>query len=433
MNIEMPNFTPRLETVSKERYKIKFLEDGYPGKDLGNRVAPHPIYGIYVIRDYLFQYKKTGDTKYQEAAIRVADAAIQRMNIFKNSLVFWYKRESVFNSTSKDYYSGLTQAYYAEVLAKMYASTNMKKYSEAARKVYHSLKIPVSEGGVLHNSLKGPSIQEYPMSPNGYVLNGWLSAISAVKNYAEILQDSDATIFWHENLQAVSKLLPLYDAPNFANSRYTLNGTTMIKIFSTSSNIELQKVSLNILGEGNYVLPVDSNKNYENFIVASSVVQKEEKVLTKRNTALLKVLLSRISYPKENEIFIKLVSPKAGTLHISIVRPKYLPTKIVEIRKYASYTLLEKVTIQEGVNIIKFKIPWDILDVIGTPTTFKQFGSKWYNVYHFIHINRLEEFYNITKDNGIYKYIEKWKGYVDLWDDISLYNGLEKRPYKKNS
>lgn len=41
--MEMPPFTPRLSKISKDRYNISFLADGYPGKIIGEKVEPHPI------------------------------------------------------------------------------------------------------------------------------------------------------------------------------------------------------------------------------------------------------------------------------------------------------------------------------------------------------------------------------------------------------
>ncbi|WP_068672583.1 D-glucuronyl C5-epimerase family protein [Oceanobacillus sp. Castelsardo] len=424
----MPNFTKRLETISNYRYKIKFMDDGYPGKDLGDVVTCHPIYGVYVIRDYLYQFKKTKDTKYQIAAMRVANAAIHRMENFKNTKVFWYKSDSFINPKNKDYYSGLTQSYYAEVFAQLYASTKKEKYKEAAKQVFSSLKIPVNKGGVCHHSVKGPSIQEYPMEPNGYILNGWLSAISSIKKYADITEDKDATKFWNENLNTLSNLLPLYDAPEFANSRYTLNGSTTIKIQSTADNLELQEIHLNVPGEGTFELLVDSKKDDEHYIDANSVIKRKQKVFTKNQSALFNVSLSRFSYPETNEIMINFISKNTGFLNLSMIKPTYSPKSM---KPGKSFVLLDKIPIQIGENFIKVKLPWQHLDALGTPTTFKQLGSKWHNVYHFIHINRLEEFYNITKDKRLLKYLNKWKTYVDSWSNNPLYNGLETVPFKK--
>lgn len=158
--------------------------------------------------------------------------------MFRDSLVFWYRIDSVFNSTSKAYYSALTQSYYAEVFAQVYEAIEEERFLQAAEQVYLSLKIPVQDGGVMHLSSKGPSIQEYPMSPNGYVLNGWFSAISAVATYARIVGDEDAERFWNDNLQTLIKMLPLYDAPLLANSRYALTALPQ-------SNFVLNRQTLN--------------------------------------------------------------------------------------------------------------------------------------------------------------------------------------------
>ncbi|SFM01662.1 D-glucuronyl C5-epimerase family protein [Salibacterium qingdaonense] len=426
--MNMPGFTPRLAAVSKDRYKIKFLEDGYPGKDTGDHVVPHPIYGIYVIRDYLYQYKKTKDPAYQEAAITVADAAIGRMSSFHHCLVYWYREGTVFNSTNKDYYSGLTQAYYADMLAQMYVTTGHKRYQEAAEKVYESLRIPVEEGGVFHRSSQGPSIQEYPMAPNGYVLNGWLSALSSIKHYAELVEDEEADVFWRDNLQTITKLLPLFDAPHLANSRYTLNGMVTMKVLS-SSNLELQDVCVRVPGEGEYNVFVAENKKYEHFIVQSSVLQHGQNVYLKNKSALFKVLLSRYSYPKENELTFTLYSPGKSTVQFLIVPPTYFPKNIIK-EQQSRYQQIKKVPIQKGRNEITLNVPWDMLQDLGEPTRFKQFGSKWHNVYHFIHLHRLEEFYEVTKNEKLLEYITKWRSYVESWRKIPLYNGLEKEPYK---
>ncbi|AXF54563.1 D-glucuronyl C5-epimerase family protein [Salicibibacter kimchii] len=427
MSIDMPDFSPRLAKVSKHRYRIKFLGDGYPGKQLNGEVVPHPIYGIYVIRDYLFQYKRTKEKKFYKAAVIVADAVINRMMSFKQTLVFWYKVNSPFNSQNEDYYSALTQAYYAAVFAEMYELTNNPKFKRTARQVYQSLKIPVVEGGVYHHSSKGPSIQEYPMEPNGYVLNGWFTAISSVKKYAETFEDPDADQFWRANLKTIIKLLPLYDAPHLANSRYTLNGTATIKARFAKTDIELQQVQLHIPDEGLYSFSVDSgNTNYDHIIVDRRVAFTEGKIFTKNHNLLLKTLLSRYSFPKENELHLKLRSPINTTMQLFIATPIYSPTP--KKRKNKEY-LLRTVKIKKGLNNIVVNIDWKGLEDVGQATTFKHFGSKWHNVYHFIHINRLKEFYEITGDERLLTYMTKWTKYVNQWPRIPLYNGLESEPY----
>ena len=97
-------------------YKLRFLQNGYPGKQLKDRIAPHPIYGAYVIRDYLTQYDSTKDDKYLKAAVKVARASLGRMEEFKNALVFWYKPDEGLSSFPARFYSGLTQSRYLVLL-----------------------------------------------------------------------------------------------------------------------------------------------------------------------------------------------------------------------------------------------------------------------------------------------------------------------------
>src|SRR4030042_3715544 len=64
---------PRHREAVYDYYKLRFLPDGYPGKQLKDKIVPHPIYGAYVINDYLAQYDSTKVEKYLHAAVKVAE------------------------------------------------------------------------------------------------------------------------------------------------------------------------------------------------------------------------------------------------------------------------------------------------------------------------------------------------------------------------
>lgn len=424
----MPDFSEPRKMLSDQYYKIRFLDDGYPGKLIQGKIVPHPIYGVYVIRDYLLQYNNTGDGKYKAAAMQVADAAIGRMNLFHQSLVFWYPKKSTFNPLSKDYFSALTQAYYAEIYADLYRTTMISKYKETAEKVYSSLKIPASKGGVFHASSKGPSIQELPLSPNGYILNGWLSAICSIKKYAELLEDKDADLFWRQNLQTLTALLPLYDVPSYMNSRYTLNGIATIRIVSAADKLALTDVKVNIPGDGKYKVPIAIKEFYANYIAASSINRESGKVFLKNKQVVLQLLLSRYSYPQKNEILLTVHSSKKTYLNFMIKGQTYSPIKGLVA---APYKVFKKVPLKKGVNKINVEIPWSMLKTLGVPTTFKKLNSNYYNVYHFIHLDRLLKLYQATEDQRLLSYIQKWRRYTEGWHRNPLYKGVKKTPYNK--
>ena len=58
-----------------------FLPDGYPGRrQPDGSVIAHPLYGTYLLADYLRQGAATGDTGFVRSAQRVAWAAVRRMD-----------------------------------------------------------------------------------------------------------------------------------------------------------------------------------------------------------------------------------------------------------------------------------------------------------------------------------------------------------------
>lgn len=74
-------------------YRIEFLPDRYPGRRHNGELFAHPIYGPYVISDYMAQYRRTKDPLFLDAACQVADAALARMTAFKGGLAFVYDQE----------------------------------------------------------------------------------------------------------------------------------------------------------------------------------------------------------------------------------------------------------------------------------------------------------------------------------------------------
>lgn len=425
----MPEFSPAFAKRSDDLYKIQFLQDGYPGKKMKDGVFPHPIYGTFVLRDYITQFEENGKDMYKKAIITVADASINRMEEFLGTSVFWYPTDSPFNNYNQKYYSGLTQSHYAQLISKVYEITSIAKYRDAAVKIYKSLKIPVENKGVFHLSTNGPSVQELAMAPNGYILNGWLSIISNLRKVAISLNYHEATVFWEENLSALTKMLHLFDMPELSNSRYTLNGSAVIKLRASVKNIEIKLASLEVPKDGKYNVPIPEVKHvWSSYIDPRWVKNRGNRIFIKRNEAILNLLLSRYSYPQENQLYLTLVSPEDTTLSIEIQHGEYLPTS--NRQQKAKFTLIKQIPVKKGTNNIKLQIPWKYAGLVGHPTTFKQIGNRYYNIYHFIHIAKLEELYETTGEKLFKDYAEKWKGYTNNWAKLAVYNGMEIKPYE---
>ncbi len=174
-SVGLPPLPPSRAEVY-DYYRIGFFEDGYPGRRKDDdHLVPHPIYGTYVILDYLNQYKRTENPEFLSAACRVADAAIRRMDGSDAMLRFWYEPEYGMGVESHRWISGLTQAHYLDTLSRLHEISKEERYLDAAGRVLEVLRRPVAEGGVLASTRDGVVIEESPGRPTDAVLNGWLN------------------------------------------------------------------------------------------------------------------------------------------------------------------------------------------------------------------------------------------------------------------
>jgi hypothetical protein len=114
---KMPPLSADLQKL-QDYYHFRFLPDGYPGKLDGGSVIVQPIYGRYVIADYLRQYRVSPTPELRDAIAMVAHAAVARMEPVGDALVFWYPEELRISRQPEKHYSGLTQAYYAVTLCR---------------------------------------------------------------------------------------------------------------------------------------------------------------------------------------------------------------------------------------------------------------------------------------------------------------------------
>ena len=141
-------------------YRLEFLEDGYPGRRSGRGLHAHPIYGAYVISDYLGQYRTTGKPEFLDAARRVADAAVERMIDFHGALVFRYEPNKGISSMPKEFYSGLTQSRYLSTLRKLEVALGDFRYAEASAGILRSLELPTEVGGIARRTPNGGLVIE---------------------------------------------------------------------------------------------------------------------------------------------------------------------------------------------------------------------------------------------------------------------------------
>lgn len=414
-------FVPRaaaieLPPVSAERqktyefYKLEFLPDGYPGRRLSHGLVPHPIYGAYVIGDYLSLFRGKGEARYLKAARTVADAALSRMTDLNDALVFYYTPEMKLTSLPGTFYSGLTQARYIRVFSALAKASGDEKYKVAAERALKSLAIPVSEGGVLRRSHGGAVIEEWPHQVMGdYTLNGWTTALVILARYANDTGSPAARELFDQNLISLKALLPLYDVPEFANSRYRLSGSAQLRLVVEGADAEFMEGSVIVPNEGSFPFEKDTKNVWHNHV----------KSQTKPRNILLNALLNYVSFPEENAVELVFNASDRGTVSVEILTGTYHPLKKLADK---SWVQLGSFQIERGRNTVRTAIGWDAARASITPTDFnKKIHGDQYNVYHFMHVDNLERLWRLTREPMFKSYADKWEAAAATWPSLPVY------------
>lgn len=421
---------PSLAMTRKETwdyYRIEFLEDGYPGRRSDAGLHPHPIYGTYVIRDYVAQYRKYKDEVFLKAAERVADAAIARMSEHHGALVFYYHPGTGLSSLPNVFYSGLTQARYLSALGKLEAALPSPRYAEAAEAILFSMEVPAEDGGVARRTPGGGLlIEEYSHQVPDYTLNGWTTATTLLHEYAEATGNDHARVTFEQSVHGIRDVLPLYDVPELANSRYRLTGPATIRLDFSHPGVTVLNGRVEIPGQGAYAFGADGGKWTNRFLAGVG----DAGVVEGRH-ARMEVLLCRVSWPRLNRIVLEVDSPADGKVTATIGQGPYHPLKVqMPIDRYEP---LATVPLQTGRHLLEISVPWTAAERIAYPTNFKKsLGGKQYNSYHFIHIDTLDALERITRDPMLAYYRDRWTQYPGRWPGIPEYlaEGVALERYK---
>lgn len=427
----MPMPSIRLQKLNS-RYKMVFLNDGYPGKKLKNgEVYTHPLYGTYILKDYLYQYSVDSSKHMYSSIIKLADVAIDKMTLKDSALIFYYQPCEEFGY-HETFYSSLAQSSYLIPLFNTYKLTNDVKYKDAAQKVMKSLFLPIHKGGVALKMNGVFSIEEDPTKPHGIILNGWLSALTSIKDYCELSDDTLAYNLLKQSLNTLPRVLHQYDCEEYANSRYHLKGYQKFKLSFKNTGIKVK---------GGYVDNKNGNKNnfvflknfkrkeYVNYIEETNFISENDAYKLINNEFVLNSILNRISNPVKNEVIID-IENNTSKNYVDIYRMIYTYSPDKGVTETGAWELDTTIALVSGRGKIKFEPKWENLNLIGYPTTFKQFGDEYNNVYHYIHIDRMKQLNELVNNDTIAYYINKWENYTKQWSNMETYDGMNYNPYK---
>lgn len=394
-------------------YKIEFLSDGYPGKRLSDgRVEAHPIYGPYVIADYVAEYRRTQDQTYLESARRVARAAGARMTTRGDALTFDYDPAKGISNLPLRFYSGLTQARYLDTLGSLLSVAPDPEIAEIARAVLRSLLIPVEDGGVLRKVGGGTVIEEYAHEFPDLTLNGWTTATVLTSRYAQASRDEAAWDLVAQSRRGIAHVLPLYDVPELANSRYRLTGPIELKIV-LSHPTKITNARLSLPGTG--VFPVDArpHKWTSNLVMNAQGTGAE---------ATLQVC--RATFPDPNVLLLDLHTEQECAMDVSIGVGPFDP--LTSLLRPTRWEHLRSVDLAAGHGLVEIEVPWDRAELAAYPNNWgKPIGGKNYNAYHFIHIDTLRKLDALQHEPMFRYFANRWASYVDRWPEIPELRGRD--------
>lgn len=425
---DLPPFTGMLVQLD-DYYRFGLTVDGVPGKRTADgTVVEHPIYGVYALDDYVRQLKREGAGEEVRAGlVTLADRIVARMTPVGDGLAYIYQAGALVNARGDHtHYSALTQAYYARVLSEAAQLAGAPHLTEAAEACYRSLHLPVDRGGVLRDTAEGPVLSEVPQQPDSYILNGWTSCLLATDAYARTARDDHAQDFVRQSAAALVAVLPRYDAPEHANSRYCLTGFAYLRMTFPAVPGTLQDLRLSY---GDEAVPVglQSRSRWEPWVFDKDVTRNGRGgVVPNGRSVRLNVVTS--AAPSGTPVLSAVVDEPVHSTRVGVEmyvgRYDPLSTGPVDPR----WMDLPEGRVDDNGRVC-VQIPEDVCRDLALPTTFtKRIDGHHTNVYHPVHVSGLYRICGeIRPDPALFTTAERWARYVTRWPEFDRYDGLRVR------
>lgn len=384
----------------------------------------HPILPPYLVCDLILEFEKSLDKSYLQYAESILCNALKHAERVGNSLIFMYRPESGLSKHPNPFYSALTQTWYIKAICDLSKHVG-DKYREFLELIFHSLQVPIEQGGVLVKKNYGWILEEYPTTPALYTLNGWLTVLRMIIACGKVLDSFsiDYKELLDKNLDAVAHLLPLYDAEFCLNSRYQLTGFTRLRLlFDKPASQHISDFEIDIQGEGKAYGSLEKRTDYrwENY-----VERNEGRILQ------FNIVLSLVGYPEPNVFSCNLTVDKDCQAKILVAEGDYRPD--MSAMPTERWRQISTVNLIAGRNRICIDIPYDQQNLFAYPTNFKKkIGDEFFNAYHFVHIVDLAEMYAFSERGVFREFAMKWLAYYERWPgNETLSNGkLSLVPYK---
>lgn len=402
---------PTRASMYRDYYKLCFGAQGCPMKQVGARQVFHPILAAYLIFDLVRAYEDSSDLEALQAAEAVALQTLQHGTDFRGALVFYYSEEDGLSSVPGRFYSALTQSWY--VRAFCHLSRHNPAHAQTVQRLFRSLMIPKSEGGVLITKPFGWIVEEYPHEPTFYTLNGWLTVLRWIIECVEDLTRCDVAVseFLDRNIDAAATMLPLYDAEFCLNSRYQLTGFTRLQVIvDREVDFRVDSFAIGIPGEGLFPGALEpETSRWKNYL------ERAEGRLHQFN-----IVMSLVSAPQPNLLHLSFTCDKPCSLRVRLAKGDYRPDSTgMPTERWDDIARIQIST--PGKNTVHCQIPFDAQNMFAYPTNFKKhIRDRLFNGYHFVHIVDCAEIFRFSKRAVFRDYALKFLRYQERWPELGL-------------
>lgn len=398
--------------------------DGYPLRQMAGTWVVHPMDGRYVL-DALCDFGATAfDSGLRDAIAHVSRAVRARLTPLGDARVFWYEADSLPTGRlkSRRHISALTQATYARSLARAGRLVGDESLAATARACFEALLIP-DPPGVLQEVDGEVYLAEVPMRPRDFVLNAWLTTLEATTDYGRLTGDTRADDIVGRSARFLRRVLPLYDVPELANSRYSLTGNVKARLEfePRARNLDVADVTTVIPGEGLFPVETGTGDPWRQQVDPRYAEPTTTGFRVRAGVLLLNLVLSRVGFPEPPAVRLRVLGSGVERVHLKLFLGRYSPLTNTPV-ELEWRTLSTAEVGHDGQ--VDLRMPWDDLRLIGYPTNFgKRVGPHLVNSFHPINIDRLRAFGARTGADEFDAWADRWEEAMHRWPEMELYAG----------
>lgn len=240
-----------LDFSSDAQYSGPFDAQGVPlidyGGSVGLRYNPWAV-GHFAIACF-HKYLQTRASSDRQRFLTLADWFVLQGQRHPTNGVLWSYDFDYPPGLKAPWFSSLAQSVAISVLLRAYLWTDDSKYLDIARGSFQTFKLSVSEGGVSMRDGAGHLFFEETVPVRIYhILNGFISTLWGIYEYAVVAQDHHAETLLGEGLSSLKYYLPEYDI-GWASlySLYHLHARSRLKDVASPFYQEFHVLQLNVL------------------------------------------------------------------------------------------------------------------------------------------------------------------------------------------